>query len=119
MSTPDTVTLPDQLRGDTWDGLRMTVQTTDGQTVTPVDLTGASIRMQLRRKPGSEILQAWTTLAADIVITDAVAGQFSVLPSIIDVRGGVYQFDIEITLADNTVMTPVAGTITITEDITR
>lgn len=119
MSVPDDITLPVHYRGDTLADIVITYQSSDGQTVTPVDLTGASIRMQLRKKAGANIIHEWSTTAASIVITDAPNGVFTIAAGVLDVPAYAYRFDIEVTLADGTVATPVAGTLEVKEDITR
>ncbi len=105
-------------RGDTWAGIP-SAYFRDGDE-NPIDLTGASIRMQVKRSSSDRTaLMEWSTDDSSITIPDAVAGQYSVLSRIVDLPGRTYEYDVEVTLADGSVLTSLFGCWTIEDDITR
>lgn len=90
--------------------------TIDGQQYEPQDLTGATVRAQVRRRPGSPLLQELTC-----TITDAAAGRYEIQMTdeetdAITYRGGAY--DCEIELADGTVTRVVEGEVTVIPQVT-
>lgn len=103
------------VKGDTFKAITFTVTVNDD----PLDLTGASIRMQLRLSPLHPVAYELSTAGDQIEITDAVNGKFQIKKQIIDFPAAVYYYDIEITLADGDVKTYVAGKWQITQDVTH
>lgn len=102
-------------KGDTFEGVAFTV-TKNGSAL---DLTGASIRMQLREKSETGTLGATYTDGDGITITDPTNGVFTFDKQIIDIRAQKYYYDIEITLASGDVKSYIYGTWTITQDVTQ
>lgn len=95
-------------------------ETRDGQTVTPVNLTGYSARMQIRKsiKADPPVLSltdgAGITLGADGSITvEATPAQTAA----IDIPAGVY--DLELQSADGRVTRLVQGTVKVSFEVTR
>ncbi len=78
----------------------------------PIDLTGATAASQIRNKPGGDIIvdMACTVTTPNIIDAVLLAADSDTLPK----RRGAW--DLEVTAAD--VFTPIAGKVTITEDIT-
>ena len=104
-------------RGDTWSGFNAFF--VDANEA-PIDLTGASIRMHVKRAvTDRQPLLAWSTADDTISIVNAPAGQYSVLERIVDLPGRSYEYDVEITLADGRVLTSLYGCWTIENDVTR
>jgi hypothetical protein len=100
--------------GDTWDGLTVRLVRNDS----PVDLSGATIRMQVRRTRCMPPILDIST-ASGITVTDAANGEFRINPTIITANTfGPHDYDIEITFTDGTVRTWVSGVIDIVEDVT-
>jgi hypothetical protein len=81
---------------------------------TPLDLTDAIIRMQLRKQPGGVI-----ALAPLITIFDPTNGEFRINKQIINIEACNYRYDIEVETEDGQVNTWISGLFTITDDITR
>ena len=79
-----------------------------------VDLTDAVILMQLRKEAGGVV--AFTPA---ITITDAVGGDFQIDEQIINIPACTYQYDIQVTLSDDTVVTWIGGLFIINDDISR
>jgi hypothetical protein len=85
-----------------------------------IDLTGAIVKMQLRKEYGGVVGLTLTSVAsAGITITDASNGKFKINNQIINIEAFNYIYDIEIHFLDNTVSTWVKGNFLITNDVTR
>ena len=97
-------------RGDTFYATPINIQVNNVN----LDLTGAVILMQLRKEAGGVI-----ALTPDLTITDAVGGDFQIDEQIINIPACTYQYDIQITLADDTVVTWISGLFIINDDISR
>ena len=84
----------------------------------PLNLTGASIKMQVRKiRENAPVIEIDTD--AGITITDAANGKFQIDEQVFTVETpGTFLYDIEITLLDGTVKTYVKGNFVITGDIT-
>lgn len=97
-------------RGDTFDQVTFTINI-DG---VPLDLTGATIRMQLRKSAGAPV-----AFTPELLIINAASGEFAIDEQIIDIHACVYKYDIEIELSSGEVKTWIYGNFTINDDITR
>jgi hypothetical protein len=103
-------------RGDTWKGLILEVLLNGS----PLDLTDATIRMQVKKDSSDdEALLEFTTVNDTVIIGDAPNGLFEIPETIVDLFPRVYQYDIEIITTTGRVITPFDGTFTITSDVTR
>jgi hypothetical protein len=119
---PATYNIPTLVRGDHWRGLLLQLTTgTNEETQTPRDLTGATIRMQLRARPEGETIYAeWSTNDGTVSITDAEAGEFSIIGRRMDVPAIRYYYDLEFTFPGfEDRQTYITGRWDITQDITR
>ena len=86
---------------------------------TPVDLTGASLRMDIASMSGADALQA-SSANGRIAISDAAAGRFEVAIPAADVRGllpGTYRHDLLLSHADS-VRRVWSGTISLSQGVT-
>mgnify|MGYP000323174622 FL=1 len=85
-----------------------------------LNLTGCTLRMQLRKEYGGVIFLALTSVAsAGITITNPSSGIFAINRQIINLDAFNYIYDIELIKADGTVKTYVSGNFVITNDVTR
>jgi hypothetical protein len=85
-----------------------------------LNLTGAVIKMDIKKDACSLPALTLTSVAsAGITITNAVNGEFKINEQIISIPEGNYQYDIQITLADNTVNTWVGGLFQVINTITQ
>jgi hypothetical protein len=105
-------------RGDTFPGRAVNISLSGS----PIDLTGASIKMQIKSKDSD--VEAKLEASTDnglIVITDAANGSFKFLEdTIIDLVPKEYRYDVQITLSNGKVLTPIKNTtFTIEGDVTR
>ena len=86
----------------------------------PLNLTGATLRMQLRKEYGGIVFLSLTSVAsAGITITTPINGLFKINKQIINIDSANYIYDIELTKADGTVKTYINGNFLISNDITR
>jgi len=85
-----------------------------------LNLTGCTLRMQLRKEYGGVIFLSLTSVAsAGITITNASGGLFKINRQIINIDAANYIYDIELIKADGTVKTYINGNFVITNDVTR
>lgn len=106
----------EHVRGDTWQGWPQVEILLNGE---PLDLTGASILMQFRRShTAPEVAKEFST-GNGITITDGPAGKFSVAPAILGMVSASFVWDVQLTLSSGRVLTPLAGTLFLTPDVSR
>jgi hypothetical protein len=105
------------IKADTFDQVNFELKIND----VAKNLTGAIIRMQLRKTADdtTPALSLTSVASAGITITSPTTGLFRINTQIIDIPVYDYEYDIEIKFADNTVKTYVAGIFSITQEITR
>lgn len=85
----------------------------------PQDLTGAIIRMQLRKeKDGVSYLELTSVGNLGISITDSVNGGFKINTQVISIPAGNYIYDIEFNIG-GVIETLIKGDFIITNDVTR
>jgi hypothetical protein len=105
-------------RGDTWPEI---ITWEDEDTGTPIDITDAEIRIQLRHRDTGAVAVSASTTTGEITITDAVNGvavQRVEAPVMAEVTPGKYNCDIEITYSDGTVQSTPTFIVVVEEDIT-
>jgi len=108
----ETYNFPDHIKGDTIEAIQFTV-TVNGSAL---DLTDAAIRMDVRTQTGA-LLHTYQ-IGTGFTVTNAAGGIFEFDEQIVDLTPGTNHYDIEFTLADETVKTYIAGTWVITQDVT-
>jgi hypothetical protein len=85
-----------------------------------LNLTGCTLRMQLRKEYGGIVYLSLTSVAsAGITITTAASGLFKINKQIINIESANYIYDIELIKADGTIKTYISGNFYITNDVTR
>jgi hypothetical protein len=85
-----------------------------------LNLTGCTLRMQLRKEYGGIVYLSLTSVAsAGITITTAASGLFKINKQIINIDANNYIYDIELIKADGSVKTYISGNFSITNDVTR
>ena len=109
--------LPTVRRGDTYNGSQFTLLLNGS----PVDLTGATIAMDMRLTPDGASEKRFETGGKGITIANPPTnGIFSIDEQIIDVADfGNFYYDIEIALNTGEVKTWIWGIWPIAEDITH
>lgn len=112
MTQPQTLTLGAVYEGTTWEGInQVTLQQPAG---TPIDLTGAQLRMVYRRV-GENLERLKLVVGAGIQLTNPAGGVFQVMPQILPLTAGTYYWEIILTQANGTIIPLFAGT----QEITR
>ena len=104
-------------RGDTWQEI-ITWKDNNGD---PIDITGASIRVQLRNREDDSLALTASTSTGEITITNPTGGVATQRVEYItmrDVEPGKYNCDVEITYSDNTVQSTPTFVVIVEEDIT-
>lgn len=102
-------------RGDTWSGATVTVTEND----VAMDLTDASILMQLKRDACDSSYVLELSTGSGITITNAADGQFTIDAVIIGLTPKNYVYDVQITLASGRIVTILEGTFTVEQDVSR
>jgi hypothetical protein len=103
------------IKGDTFDEVAFSIKINN----VALDLTGATIKMQLKKTSNSVAILSFTSAgSAGITITSPSAGLFKINEQIIDIEVFNYAYDIQLTLASGVVKTYVSGTFNITKEIT-
>ena len=105
------------IKGDTFDEVAFQLKINDEV----VNLTGAVIKMQLRKcyTDTTAALSLTSVSSAGITITNASTGQFKINSQIIDIEVYNYVYDIQITLASGVVKTYIQGGFNVTNEVTR
>jgi hypothetical protein len=106
------------IKGDTFEAVNFVMTT--GVIPVAIDLTGAVIKMQLRKSCDIvKALSLTSVLNAGITITNASGGLFKINKQIINIDPFNYVYDIEITFSSGVVKTYISGLFNVTPDITR
>ena len=104
------------IKGDTFDEVAFSIKING----VALDLTGATIKMQLKKSNYLTVaaLSLTSVASAGITITSPTLGLFKINQQIIDIEVFNYAYDIQLTLASGVVKTYVSGTFNITKEIT-
>jgi hypothetical protein len=104
-------------KGDTFNEVAFEVK----KNGTAIDLTGATIRMQLRKQyeDVTPALSLTSASSAGITITNAASGLFKINAQIINIEVFNYVYDIQFTLSSGEVRTYVKGGFNVTPEVTR
>lgn len=113
--TPDKYNFKPRKRGDTFNGISFEISRND----LPVDFTGATAKMQLRRTPLDEVVLEWNSESGSITFLDNVITLGEKNKTQMLIPAAVYLFDLEVTLGNGVTNTYVEGTFEILNDITQ
>lgn len=105
------------IKGDTFDEVNFEVKINN----VAVNLTGAVIKMQLRKDAYDHVatpaLSLTSVADAGITITQPTLGKFKINSQVINVDVFTYFYDIQITLASGVVKTYVSGFFDVLVDV--
>lgn len=104
--------LKDIVKGTTYNGAEFSI-TVNGQ---PLDLTGTTIKMDLKQFKTAETALVFSTI--DGTITLGAPGVFYIAPRVIDIPAGEYRFDIRFLFLDGTIKTYCSGTWKVLQNVT-
>lgn len=114
------VELPPFVAGDTWDGIAQIGPIVFNQAAPPSNLT--KVEMHFRRS--ADDLSVAYQLSSNVVvgagtinIISASLWTASIPPQALPLPPGVWRWNIHFTAADNTVFTPVGGTLAVIQAI--
>lgn len=85
----------------------------DAAQTVPTDLTGATVKAEIRDKSAGTTIVALTT-----VVTLPNTVDMSIAPADYDGCPAKGVWDLQLTFVDGSVQTPVAGAVTVTADVT-
>jgi len=107
----------DHKKGDTFEGVTFEIKVNGSA----LDLTGASLKMELRalEKTGAIAATFTDSSSGGLTITDESNGIFKFDKQVIDITAQTYYYDIQITLASGDVKSYIEGTWNIVQDITQ
>ena len=104
------------IKGDTFEAVNFELLVNS----VALNLTGCTLRMQLRKEYGGIVYLSLTSVAsAGITITSAANGLFKINKQVINIEAANYIYDIELIKSDSTVKTYISGNFLITNDVTR
>lgn len=99
------------------DTLQLTFTMTDGSAV-PIDLSNATMKMQVRTYPDGDIMQTLTE--GDGLTVGGANNNVVTVSKVISIEnGGVYRYDLQATFTSGVVITYVRGNFLLYEDITK
>lgn len=108
------------IKGDTLKSISFEILTGPTTNQTPIDLTGATIRIDFINSKLSNTHYLLSSSTGDITITDAINGLFKINSiNRLNWKAGVYIGDLEFTYSDTTRTTYCIIELTVTEDITK
>ena len=110
-----TYAIPSVVKGDTFEGVTFSI-TVNG---TVLDLTNASIKMDLRLIPTGILAKRFILGSGLTIVTPPTNGTFTIDKQVIDLPANTYDYDIEITSADGSINTWITGTWQILQDVTH
>lgn len=109
-----TYDIPPHRRGDTWDGINSISINING---VPINLIGASVKMEFRQSIDSPVALTLSTNQNSIQIINA--NTIRILPKLIEIPFAKYYYDLQVTYPNGTVKTYMEGSWEIVPDITE
>lgn len=108
------------IKGDTLKSISFEILTGPSTNQIPIDLTGATIRIDFINSKFSNIHYLLNSSTGDITVTDAINGLFKINSiNRLDWKAGTYIGDLEFTYSDTTRTTYCIIELSVTEDITK
>lgn len=109
MANTNVYNIKKHVQGSTFKGVTFEIKLND----IPLDLTGAVIEMQLDSviSPYPTALTLSTVEGNEkiVILQPPTDGKFRVIPQIINIPLGLYNYDIKITTADDVIRKPING----------
>jgi hypothetical protein len=105
----------DHKRGDTFNGRKISLE----RNGAPIDLTGAKIIIQFKLSSSGVSKFEFSTKKETIYIPEPTNGELIMMPRILNVPAGHYNYDMQITFPNGNVKTYLSGIWTILDDVSR
>jgi hypothetical protein len=112
---PVTTNLDDIYSGDKFKPIEFVITI----NAIPLNLTGSSVKMQLRKNITSLDAPAFEFSTANGRIDISSGTIKTVFIPALEIEGGIYRYDLEVTTSTGEVSTYLKGSIKVIEDITR
>lgn len=106
-------------RNDYYPGFQVTITQTVSDVTTPIDLTGYTLRLQIKKCADDETAIVDLTNGSGITLTDAANGIATIDGFNVPDVFGTYVYDLQYTTAGGQTTTYLVGTVTIEKDVTR
>ena len=94
--------------GDTFEGITITLSQTVSAVTTPIDLTGATIKIVFKKQDQTTVIST-LAIGSGITVDDAAGGVISIDPFTVFATPYTYEYDMEITFNSGTVKTYMKG----------
>ena len=114
-------TLP-QKRGDTFNGFQFEINVEVNGVLSPVDFTGAVIKMQVRKNRQTAPVAEWLTSDGSITISGVNNNEINIAAKTgpqMDIEEDTYLYDINVVLANGVTNTYVEGRFSIGNNISH
>src|SRR5689334_2387709 len=109
---PVTYNIDEHYRGDDWLGIIFSLY---DESDSPVDMTGATAKMQLRKTKGSNVILEWNTSDNTITVSGNQISVNARTGSTMDIAEYKYLYDLEVVLSGKRI-TRVEGVFPIKDD---
>lgn len=108
--TPQLMDLPTLYKGDWHSAIHFTLTASvNGAAYAAIDLTGCTPLVQLRRN--GRLYHEFTCT------TPTAGGTFSIVPGLLDIPAGTYDFDVQIEHASGMIRTYLKGSCIVEQDV--
>ena len=94
--------------GDTFEGITLTLTQTASEVTTPIDLTGATIKIVFKKQDQTTVIST-LEIGSGITVDDAEGGVISIDSFIVFATPYLYEYDMEITFNPSTIKTYMKG----------
>jgi len=101
------------IHGDTYTGVQFTIYSNSS----PLNLSGAAIRMYIRKASKQGTIIKKLAIGTGITITNGAGGQFQIDSFLIDFPAWMYYYDIEFTIS-GIISTYIQGKFEVLQDVT-
>lgn len=113
---PKIYNIPNQLKGDRFDGLIFTLQ---DALAAPIDLTGATVKIEFRRGSKTGNLQKRLSIGSGVTMATPTLGKIQLDPFIVDFQPSIYYYDVQLTFSATDVRTYIEGSMQVIQDVTQ
>ena len=108
----------DRYKNDTSGKVSFVATQTIDEVTTPIDLTGVTIRMDIKSNKNSTVSELTLTIGNGITVTNAVNGEFEIDAFLCTLNAYNYCYDLEFTFPTGVVQTWIRGNFNVIQDVT-
>lgn len=103
--------------GDTWPAIQFKIKRKENETVTPINIDGVAIAMQVRKGENGPIILEFSN-SNGITIIDAANGVFKINSFEVPKINGCFKYDLQFSYPNGEIHTYLYGEMNIKNDIT-